>query len=60
MTSNITRCLCLLENQVMSMFYAAPKLALVPENRYNCDVNNSFLIYVPSFIRIERGLDGGP
>ena len=41
--------------------YAAPKLALVPESRYNCDVNNSFLMsYVPSFIRIERGLDGGP
>ena len=38
--------------------YAAPKLALVPESRYNCDVNNSFLMYVSSFIRIERGLDG--
>ena len=23
--------------------YAAPKLALVPESRYNCDVNYSFL-----------------
>ena len=23
--------------------YAAPKLALVPRGRYNCDVNNSFL-----------------
>ena len=35
---------------------AAPKLALVPASRYNCDVNWS----VPSFIRIERGSDGGP
>ena len=40
--------------------YPVPKLALVPGSRYNCDVNNSFLMYVPSFIRIERGLDGGP
>ena len=40
--------------------YAAPKLALVPESRYNCDVNNSFLMYVPSFIRTERGSDVGP
>ena len=23
--------------------YAAPKLALAPGSRYNCDVNNSFL-----------------
>ena len=40
--------------------HAAPKLALVPGSRNNCDVNTHFLMYVPSFIRIERGLDGGP
>ena len=37
---------------------AAPKLALVPASRYNCVVNN--LMYVPSFISMERGSDGGP
>ena len=25
------------------LWYAVPKLALVPGSRYNCDVNNSFL-----------------
>ena len=39
---------------------AAPKLALVPASRYYCDVNWSTTMYVTSFIRIERGSDGGP
>ena len=38
---------------------AAPKLALVPANRYNYHIYNYMLMSVPSFIRIERGLDGG-
>ena len=29
--------------------YAAPKLALVPESRYNFDVNNSFFIVCAKF-----------
>ena len=37
---------------------AAPKLSLVSASRYNCDVNS--FMSVPSFIRIERGSDGGP
>ena len=39
---------------------AAPKLALVPASRYNCDVTGHTTMSVPSFIRIERGSDGGP
>ena len=39
---------------------AAPKLALVPASRYYCDVNWPYHNGVPSFNRIERGLDGGP
>ena len=39
---------------------AAPKIALVPACRYYCDVNWSYPMSVPSFIRIERGSDGGP
>ena len=40
---------------------AAPELALVPASRYYCDVTWSYHnFYMPSFIRIERGLDGGP
>ena len=39
---------------------AAPKLALVPASCYMCDVNQSNLKVVPSFIRIERGSDGSP
>ena len=39
---------------------AAPKLALVPASRYHCDVNWHTTMSVPSFIRIERGSDGGP
>ena len=38
---------------------AAPKIALVSASRYNCHIYNYMLMYVPSFIRIERGLDGG-
>ena len=39
---------------------AAPELALVPASRFYCDVTWSTTMYMPSFIRIERGLDGGP
>ena len=39
---------------------AAPKLALVPASRYYCHVNWSTTMSVLSFIRIERGSDGGP
>ena len=39
---------------------AAPKLALVPASLYCCNVNWSYHNSVPSFIRIERGSDGGP
>ena len=38
----------------------APKLALVPASCYTCDVKQSNQMSVPSFIRIERGSDGGP
>ena len=38
---------------------AAPKIALVPASRYNCHKYNYMLMSVPSFIWIERGLDGG-
>ena len=38
---------------------AAPQQALVPANRYNCDVSRHMLMSMPSFIRIERGSDGG-
>ena len=37
---------------------AAPKLDLVLANCYNCNVKQSTLMIVPSFIRIERGSDG--
>ena len=39
---------------------AVPKLALVPASRYYCDVTWSTTMYVPSFIKIERGSDGDP
>ena len=39
---------------------AAPKLALVPASRYNAMKPGHTTMYVPSFIRIERGSDGGP
>ena len=38
---------------------AAPKLAHVPASRYNCDERSHMLMSVLSFIRIERGSDGG-
>ena len=38
---------------------AAPKIALVSASRYNCKIYNYMLMSVPSFIRLERGLDGG-
>ena len=38
---------------------ASPKLALVPASRYYYNVNWSYHTSVPSFIRIERGSDGG-
>ena len=37
---------------------ATPKLALVPANRYNCDIYE--LMSLPSFTMIERGSDGSP
>ena len=39
---------------------AAPKLALITASRYYCDLNWPYTMYVPNFIRIERGLDGSP
>ena len=39
---------------------AAPKLALVPASRYYRDVTCHTTMYVPSFIKIERGSDGDP
>ena len=37
---------------------AAPKLALVPAIRFYCETGHTTMS-VPSFIRIERGSDGG-
>ena len=37
---------------------AATILALVPANRYYCDVTCHAIMYVPSLIKIERGSDG--
>ena len=45
---------------INTSMFAAPKLALVPASRYYCDATWSYHNYVPSFIRIERGSDGGP
>ena len=39
---------------------AAPKLALVPASLYYCDVTGHTIMYVPSFIKIERGSNGEP
>ena len=39
---------------------AAPKLALVAASRYYCDITWHTTMYVPSFIKIERGSDGEP
>ena len=61
MTLNITRCLFLLETgNINTSVFAAPKLALVPASRYYCDLPSHTTMYVPSFIKIERGSDGGP
>ena len=38
---------------------AVPKIARVPASRYNCHIYSYMLMSVPSFIWIERGLDGG-
>ena len=38
---------------------STPKLAFLPANRYNCDFLSSHMS-VQSFIKIERGSDGGP
>ena len=62
MTLNITTCLFLLEKQgnINTSMSAAPKLALVPASHYYCDVTGHTKMYVPSFIKIERGSDGEP
>ena len=64
MTLNITTCLFLLEKQgnINTSMSAAPKLALVPASHYYCDVHvtGHTTMYVPSFIKIERGSDGEP
>ena len=39
---------------------AAPRLVLVPASRYYCDVASNTTMYVPNFIKIERGSDGDP
>ena len=36
---------------------SAPKLALVPASRYDAIYSSYMLIFVPSLIRIERGLE---
>ena len=38
----------------------APKLALVPASCFAAISISQISIYVPKFIRIERGSDGGP
>ena len=43
---------------INTSMFAAPKLALVPASRYYCDV--TCIMYVPSFIKIERGSYGDP
>ena len=61
MTSNVTKCsFCFKISENQCLRYAAPKLALVQQA-----VSTSMLIIiismsVLSFVRIERGLDGGP
>ena len=39
---------------------AATILALVPSSRYYCDEPSHTKMYVPSFIKIERGPNGDP
>ena len=52
MTSNLRRCLIFVRKpgNVNVLWYAAPKLALVPGSRYNCDVTNSFLNVCAKFL----------
>ena len=38
---------------------AGSEIALVLASRYNCHIYTYMLMSVASFIRIERGLDGG-
>ena len=45
---------------INTSMFADPKLALVPASRYYCDVPSHTTMYVPSFIKIERGSDGDP
>ena len=61
MTLNLTRCLFIARKpfNINVLRSAAPKIALVSASRYNCHIYNYMLMSVPSFIRIERGLDGG-
>ena len=39
---------------------AAPKLAIMQASRFTAMRISQFSMSVPSFIRIERGSDGGP
>ena len=62
MTLNITRCLFLVEIQGISILRR-----LLPRNLLLCQqavitamLTGHTTMYVPSFIRIERGSDGGP
>ena len=45
---------------INTSMFAAPKLAFVQASSYYCDVTCHTTMYVPSFIKIERGSDGGP
>ena len=45
---------------INTSMFAAPKLALVPASRYNCDVTWSYHNARPSFIKIEIGSDRDP
>ena len=53
MTSNLTRCLIFARQPVniTVLRSAAPKLALVPANRYFCDVNKSNLNFFFKFFQ---------
>ena len=45
---------------INTSMFAAPKLALVPASRYNCDVTWSYHNACAKFFKIERGSDGDP
>ena len=61
MATNLTRgCFLLKRAHINVSRSAAPKLALVTANRYNCGVSIYTLMPLSSFIRIERDSDGGP